>query len=166
MWLWVLTASRLPWWPRGCKPHLPTTAKPAEGQAISQVKQYPPPFSAHQLQALRVGGARGMGSTWGCIPNPAEARRVTWSSSGLPGLPGHKPQVPQGLPGLFPAHSLVCKAPKGVGEASPLALENACALSTCTLGLKTTVSVPTSQPPTQTRSDQYLWRPPHLSLLE
>lgn len=113
VWLWVLTASRLPWWPRGCKPHLPTTAKPAEGQAISQVKQYPPPSRAHQLQALRVvgqGGWEAHGTHSKSCRGQTRTRDLVllWASSATWPQSTSAPRPPWPLPS-----SLVCKAPKG-----------------------------------------------------
>lgn len=113
MWLWVLTASRLPWWPRGCKPHLPTTAKPAEGQAISQVKQYPPPLQRTPAAGTQGwGGGEGDGkhmgmhskscrgqtrdlvllwASWATWPQTTGASRPPWPlPSSLTGLQGPK----------------------------------------------------------------------------
>ena len=95
---------------RGCKPHLPTIAKPAEGQATGQARQHHThTLKAHaritsiapQLLTLRDEAAEAHDAH---SQSPAKARHKIWSSSRLPQLPGHKAQLTQVFPGIFPAH--------------------------------------------------------------
>lgn len=166
VWLCVLTASQLPWWPQGCKPHLPTVAKPAEGQATRQAQQQTPTPATHKHTSppahtsCRCSG-EGEGRHMVLIHRVLQ-RPDTCLCPPL-GFPSYLATKHRWLKSSLASSSLAgLQGTKGAHSEGQALLR---ALGNPSLILKTTLSPVASQPPTRTSSHPCLRHPPHLPLL-